>query len=147
VYVFDRGYPKHRSRDVAEYPMMLAAVLVIVLGLVPVIGANASTVFSHVASTLRLDGANSLHKDLARMTPLKFPAQSKIQVGDQGRSRDSVGIENKELLSIFCHGLGRPALIRLISSSFELFEFLKPIRWRFNDRLARYRFKTLVEAG
>jgi len=38
---------------VAEYAVMLAVVLVIVLGMVSMIGANASTVFSQVASGIQ----------------------------------------------------------------------------------------------
>lgn len=41
------------GQDVAEYSIMLAVVLVIILGVVRVMGANASTVFSQVASTIQ----------------------------------------------------------------------------------------------
>lgn len=41
------------GQDVAEYAIMLAVVLVIVLGMVNMIGANATTVFSQVASTIQ----------------------------------------------------------------------------------------------
>lgn len=41
------------GQDVAEYAIMLAVVLVIVLGMVNMIGANASTVFSQVASGIQ----------------------------------------------------------------------------------------------
>ena len=37
----------------AEYAIMLAVVLVIVLGMVNMIGANATTVFSQVASGIQ----------------------------------------------------------------------------------------------
>ena len=39
-------------QDVAEYAVMLAVILVIVIGLVRMIGSNAGTVFSQVASTI-----------------------------------------------------------------------------------------------
>ena len=42
-----------RGQDVAEYAIMLAVVLVIVLGTVRMIGANAGTVFSQVASAIQ----------------------------------------------------------------------------------------------
>ena len=41
------------GQDVAEYAVLLAVVLVIVLGMVNLIGANASTVFSQVASGIQ----------------------------------------------------------------------------------------------
>jgi len=42
-----------RGQDVAEYAIMLAVVLVIVMGMVRMIGTNASTVFSQVASGIQ----------------------------------------------------------------------------------------------
>jgi Flp pilus assembly pilin Flp len=41
------------GQDVAEYAIMLAVVLVIVTGMVRLIGTNASTVFSEVASAIQ----------------------------------------------------------------------------------------------
>ena len=41
------------GQDVAEYAVMLAVVLVIVVGTVRLIGSNASNVFSQVGSALR----------------------------------------------------------------------------------------------
>lgn len=41
------------GQDVAEYAIMLAVVLVIIIGVVKVMGANANTVFSQVASTIQ----------------------------------------------------------------------------------------------
>jgi Flp pilus assembly pilin Flp len=41
------------GQDVAEYAIMLAVVLVIVLGMVNMIGANATTVLSQVASGIQ----------------------------------------------------------------------------------------------
>ncbi len=40
------------GQDVAEYAVMLAVILVIVIGTVKLIGGNANNVFSSVASSL-----------------------------------------------------------------------------------------------
>jgi Flp pilus assembly pilin Flp len=40
------------GQDVAEYAIMLAVVLVIVMGMVRMIGLNANTVFSHGVTVL-----------------------------------------------------------------------------------------------
>ncbi|HEY4841661.1 MAG TPA: hypothetical protein VIH78_06825 [Terriglobales bacterium] len=40
------------GQDVAEYAVMLAVILVIVIGTVKLIGSNANTVFSQVGSQL-----------------------------------------------------------------------------------------------
>lgn len=41
-----------RGQDIAEYAVMLAVILVIVIGTVRLIGTNASTVFSQVGSSI-----------------------------------------------------------------------------------------------
>jgi Flp pilus assembly pilin Flp len=41
------------GQDIAEYAIMLAVVLVIVIGTVQLIGANSGTVFSQVASAIQ----------------------------------------------------------------------------------------------
>jgi Flp pilus assembly pilin Flp len=41
------------GQDIAEYAVMLAVILVIVLGTVRLIGTNANTVFSRVASSIQ----------------------------------------------------------------------------------------------
>ena len=41
------------GQDIAEYAVMLAVILVIVIGAVRLIGANANTVFSSVASAIQ----------------------------------------------------------------------------------------------
>jgi Flp pilus assembly pilin Flp len=41
------------GQDVAEYAVMLAVILVIVISIVRMIGSNASTVFSQVGSTIQ----------------------------------------------------------------------------------------------
>jgi len=40
------------GQDIAEYAVMLAVILVLVVGTVKLIGGNANTVFSSVASSL-----------------------------------------------------------------------------------------------
>ena len=42
-----------KGQDIAEYAVMLAVILVIVIGTVRLIGTNANTVFSQVASTIQ----------------------------------------------------------------------------------------------
>ena len=41
------------GQDIAEYAVMLAVILVIVIGTVRLIGSNANTVFSQVASSIQ----------------------------------------------------------------------------------------------
>ena len=41
------------GQDIAEYAVMLAVILVIVVGTVRLVGSNANTVFSNAASTLQ----------------------------------------------------------------------------------------------
>jgi Flp pilus assembly pilin Flp len=48
-----RLWTDQEGQDVAEYAVMLAVVLVIVLGTVRVIGANAGNIFSQVGSSLQ----------------------------------------------------------------------------------------------
>ena len=42
-----------RGQDIAEYAVMLAVILVIVIGTVRLIGTNANNVFSNVASSIQ----------------------------------------------------------------------------------------------
>jgi Flp pilus assembly pilin Flp len=41
------------GQDIAEYAIMLAVILIIVVGTVKLIGSNANNTFSNVASTLQ----------------------------------------------------------------------------------------------
>jgi Flp pilus assembly pilin Flp len=41
------------GQDIAEYAVMLAVILVIVVGTIRLVGSNANSVFSNVASTLQ----------------------------------------------------------------------------------------------
>jgi Flp pilus assembly pilin Flp len=49
---FCRLWSDEQGQDVAEYAVMLAVVLVIVVGTIRLIGANANNVFSSVASSI-----------------------------------------------------------------------------------------------
>jgi Flp pilus assembly pilin Flp len=42
-----------RGQDIAEYAVMLAVILVIVVGTIRLIGSNANNVFSQVGSSLQ----------------------------------------------------------------------------------------------
>jgi len=44
---------EENGQDIAEYSVMLAVILVIVVGTVRLIGSNASSVFSQVGSSLQ----------------------------------------------------------------------------------------------
>ncbi len=44
---------KEQGQDIAEYAVMLAVILVIVIGTVRLIGTNANNVFSSVASSIQ----------------------------------------------------------------------------------------------
>lgn len=46
-------YRGEEGQDVAEYAIMLAVVLAIVVGTIRLIGANANNVFSQVASSVQ----------------------------------------------------------------------------------------------
>ncbi len=46
-------WSEERGQDIAEYAVMLAVILVIVIGTVRLIGSNANTVFSQVGSAIQ----------------------------------------------------------------------------------------------
>jgi Flp pilus assembly pilin Flp len=46
-------WSNEEGQDIAEYAVMLAVILVIVVGTVRMIGANASNVFSQVGSAIQ----------------------------------------------------------------------------------------------
>lgn len=50
--VLNRMWSDDEGQDIAEYAVMLAVILVIVVGTVRLIGSNANNVFSNVASSL-----------------------------------------------------------------------------------------------
>lgn len=46
-------WTEDEGQDIAEYAVMLAVILVIVVGTIRLIGSNANNVFSNVASSLQ----------------------------------------------------------------------------------------------
>lgn len=52
IRAFQRFWSEEEGQDVAEYAVMLAVILVIVVGTVRLIGSNANNVFSQVGSQL-----------------------------------------------------------------------------------------------
>ena len=48
-----RVWSEDEGQDIAEYAVMLAVILVIVVGTVKLIGSNANNVFSNVASSIK----------------------------------------------------------------------------------------------
>jgi Flp pilus assembly pilin Flp len=50
---FGKVLADEQGQDIAEYAVMLAVILVIVVGTVRLIGSNANTVFSQVASSVQ----------------------------------------------------------------------------------------------
>ena len=53
VSVLQRLWDQDEGQDIAEYAVMLAVILVIVVGTIQLIGSNASTVFSQVGSAIQ----------------------------------------------------------------------------------------------
>jgi len=51
--VLRRLWKEEEAQDIAEYAVMLAVILVIVVGTIRLIGSNANTVFSNVASAVQ----------------------------------------------------------------------------------------------
>ncbi|MGH9498328.1 MAG: Flp family type IVb pilin [Terriglobales bacterium] len=50
--IFRRIWRHDEAQDIAEYAVMLAVILVIVVGTIRLIGGNANNVFSSVASSI-----------------------------------------------------------------------------------------------
>ena len=48
-----RLWNEDQGQDIAEYAVMLAVILVLVVGTIQLIGSNANTVFSNVASSIQ----------------------------------------------------------------------------------------------
>jgi Flp pilus assembly pilin Flp len=46
-------WSSEQGQDIAEYAVMLAVILLIVIGTVRLIGSNSNTVFSNVASSIQ----------------------------------------------------------------------------------------------
>jgi Flp pilus assembly pilin Flp len=53
IEVLSKLWAEDRGQDIAEYAVMLAVILVIVVGTIRLIGSNANNVFSSVSSTLQ----------------------------------------------------------------------------------------------
>lgn len=51
--LISRLWREDAGQDIAEYAVMLAVILVLVVGTVRLIGSNANTVFSNAASTIQ----------------------------------------------------------------------------------------------
>lgn len=51
--LFRKLWYEEDGQDIAEYAVMLAVILVLVVGTVRLIGSNANTAFSSVASSLQ----------------------------------------------------------------------------------------------
>lgn len=51
--LFLRLWREDEGQDIAEYAVMLAVILVIVVGTIRLIGTNSNTVFSQVASSIQ----------------------------------------------------------------------------------------------
>jgi pilus assembly protein Flp/PilA len=52
-YILNRLWSNEEGQDIAEYAVMLAVILVIVVGTIQLIGSNASNVFSQVGSAIQ----------------------------------------------------------------------------------------------
>jgi Flp pilus assembly pilin Flp len=50
--ILRRLWQQDEAQDIAEYAVMLAVILVIVVGTIRLIGSNANNVFSSVASSI-----------------------------------------------------------------------------------------------
>jgi Flp pilus assembly pilin Flp len=48
-----RLWSEDAGQDIAEYAVMLAVILVLVVGTIRLIGSNSNTVFSNVASSIQ----------------------------------------------------------------------------------------------
>ena len=48
-----RLWSEEQGQDIAEYAVMLAVILVLVVGTIRLVGSNANTVFSNVASSVQ----------------------------------------------------------------------------------------------
>ena len=51
--MFSELWANDDGQDIAEYAVMLAVILVIVVGTIRLIGSNANTVFSQAASSIQ----------------------------------------------------------------------------------------------
>jgi Flp pilus assembly pilin Flp len=52
-HLLSKLWQNEEGQDIAEYAVMLAVILIIVVGTVRLIGSNANTVFSQAASSIQ----------------------------------------------------------------------------------------------
>jgi Flp pilus assembly pilin Flp len=53
LYAIDSLWTDEKGQDIAEYAVMLAVILVLVIGTIRLVGTNSNTVFSRVASSIQ----------------------------------------------------------------------------------------------
>ena len=53
LQILNNLWKDERGQDIAEYAVMLAVILVIVVGTIRLIGSNANNVFSQVGSSIQ----------------------------------------------------------------------------------------------
>jgi len=51
--LIERIWSEDQGQDIAEYAVMLAVILVLVVGTIRLVGTNANNVFSNVASSVQ----------------------------------------------------------------------------------------------
>ncbi len=51
--LIERIWSEDQGQDIAEYAVMLAVILVLVVGTIRLVGSNANTVFSNVGSAVQ----------------------------------------------------------------------------------------------
>jgi len=52
-YLLAKWWENDEGQDIAEYAVMLAVILVLVVGTIRLIGSNSNSVFSNVASSIQ----------------------------------------------------------------------------------------------
>jgi Flp pilus assembly pilin Flp len=50
---FKAAWSNEQGQDIAEYAVMVAVILIVVVGTIRLIGSNSNTVFSNVASSVQ----------------------------------------------------------------------------------------------
>lgn len=53
LHFLRRAWNEEKGQDIAEYAVMLAVILVLVVGTIRLIGTNANNAFSNVASSIQ----------------------------------------------------------------------------------------------
>jgi Flp pilus assembly pilin Flp len=53
INILSKAWLDDRAQDIAEYAVMLAVILVVVIGTIRLVGSNANNVFSSVASSVQ----------------------------------------------------------------------------------------------